>query len=77
MYVIVGKYVVYMEETGLVHTHPTGISLHPTPDEVVGLMSFIKVYWDAVAAARRDTEPRIERIAMDSLKARNGQAQAP
>lgn len=64
MYVIIGKYGVLMDETGLVLTHPTGISFHLTPDEAEGLMRFIKVYQDAMATALRDTEP-IERIVID------------
>lgn len=65
MYVIIGKYGVLMKETGLVLTHPTGISFHLTPDEAEGIMRFIKVYQDAMATEQRDTEPYIERIVLD------------
>ena len=65
MYVIIGKYGVLMDETGLVLTHPTGISFHLTPDEAEGIMRFIKVYQDAMATEQRDTEPYIERIVLD------------
>jgi hypothetical protein len=65
MYVIIGKYGVTMDETGLVLTHPTGISFHLTPDEAEGIMRFIKIYQDAMATADHDTEPYIERIVLD------------
>ena len=65
MYVIIGKYGVLMDESGLVLTHPTGISFDLTPDEADGLMRFIKVYQDAMAASERDTEPSMERIVID------------
>jgi hypothetical protein len=65
MYVIIGKYGVLMNETGLALTHPTGISFHLTPDEAEGIMRFIKVYQDAMATEQRDTEPYIERIVLD------------
>jgi hypothetical protein len=65
MYVIIGKYGILMDETGLVLTHPTGISFHLTSDEAEGLMRFIKVYQDAMATTLRDTEPNIERIVID------------
>lgn len=65
MYVIIGKYGVLMDESGLVLTHPTGISFDLTPDEADGLMRFIRVYQDAMAASERDTEPCMERIVID------------
>jgi hypothetical protein len=65
MEAIIGKYRVRMEETSLILTHATGISFDLTLDEAVGLMEFIKVYQAAIAAAQRDTEPRIERIVVD------------
>jgi len=65
MYVIIGKYGVHMEEIGLVLTHATGSSFALTQDEAIGLMRFIKVYNDAIATVLRNTEPRIQRIAID------------
>lgn len=65
MYVIIGKYGVRMDESGLVLTHPTGVSFDLTPDEAEGLMRFIKVYQDAMATSQRDTEPYMERIVID------------
>ena len=62
---IIGKYRARIEATGLVLTHPTGISFDLTLDEALGLMELIKGYQDARAAAQHDTEPRIEKVAVD------------
>ena len=59
---IIGKYRVHMEETGLVLTHPTGMSFDLTLEETLGLMEFIKGYQPAIAAAQRDTEPGIKSV---------------
>jgi hypothetical protein len=55
---IIGKYRARIEETGLILTHPTGISFDLTLDEEVGLMGLIKVYQDARAAAQQDLDNR-------------------
>jgi len=62
---IIGKYRTRMEETGLILTHPTGLSFELTLDETVELMEFIKVYRPAIAAVQRDTEPSIESVSVD------------
>ena len=59
---LIGKYRARMEETGLILTHPTGLSFELTLDETVELMEFIRVYQDAIATMLHDTAPRIERI---------------
>ena len=59
---IIGKYRVHMEETGLVLTHPTGMSFDLTLEETLGLMEFIRGYQSAIAAAQRNTEPSIESV---------------
>ncbi len=65
MEAIIGKYIVRMEEARLILTHTTRLSFDLTMDEAVGLMDFIKVYQPAIAAAQRDTEPRIVGIVVD------------
>jgi hypothetical protein len=45
---IIGKYRVSMEETGLILTHPAGISFDLTLKEAIELMEFIRVYQDAI-----------------------------
>jgi hypothetical protein len=62
---MIGKYRAHMEETGLVLTHPTGISFDLTLDEAKWLMEFIKVYQYTRADAEHDTEPRIEKVVVD------------
>ncbi len=64
---IIRNYRVRMEETGLILTHPAGISFDLTLDEAVGLMEFIKVYQDAIAAAKRDTGPQIEGLLWQNM----------
>lgn len=65
MEAIIGKYRVRMEEARLILTHTTRLSFDLTMDEALGLMDFIKVYQPAIAAAQRDTKPRIEGIVVD------------
>jgi hypothetical protein len=60
MEAIIGKYRVRMEESYLILTHTTSISFDLTLDETVGLMEFIKVYQAAIAAAQRDTAPKMK-----------------
>ncbi len=62
---IIGRYRIRMEETGLVITHPAGISFDLTLDETLGLMDFIQIYRQTLIAMQRDTEPRLERITLD------------
>ena len=62
---IIRNYRVRMEETGLVLTHPTGISFDLTLDEAVGLMEYIKVYQSTIAAVKHHTELRNEWVVVD------------
>jgi hypothetical protein len=62
---IIGRYKIRMEETGLVITHPAGISFDLTLDETLGLMDFINIYRQTLIVMQRDTEPRLERITID------------
>ncbi|HEX6478238.1 MAG TPA: hypothetical protein VF043_05295 [Ktedonobacteraceae bacterium] len=65
MVAIIGKYRTRMKETGLIITHPTGLSFDLTVDEALELMKFIEVYQASIEAAQRDTEPSIERVVVD------------
>jgi hypothetical protein len=65
MEAIIGRYRVRLEETGLVLTHPVGITFDLTPDETLGLWNFIKVYRQTLITMQRDTDPRLGRIATD------------
>lgn len=62
---IIGRYRIRMEETGMVLTHPTGISFDFTADEALFLYEFIGVYRKTLEAAERDTEPEIKRIVIE------------
>jgi hypothetical protein len=62
---IIGKYRIHMKETCLILTYPVGISFDLTLDEAVGLMEFINVYQNTIAAVQADTEPRIELVVVD------------
>ncbi len=53
---IIGKYRACLEETGLILTHPPGISFDLTLDEAKGLIELIKVSQDARAAAQQDLD---------------------
>ena len=62
---IIGRYKAHMEESGLVLTHPTGISFDLTVDEALDLLDFIKVYQRALNMRERDTNPELERVVID------------
>jgi hypothetical protein len=62
---IIGRYRVHLEETGLVLTHPMGITFDLTPDETLGLWNFIKVYRQTLITMQRDTDPRLGGIVID------------
>ena len=59
---IIGRYRVRMEDTGLVLTHPSGMSFDLTTDETLGLRDFIHVYRKALAALDRETDPAMQRV---------------
>ena len=61
MDMIIGKYRVRIEKTGLVLTHEAGISVDLTLKEATELMTCIKVYHKAIKAAQHDTEPSLSK----------------
>jgi hypothetical protein len=65
---IIGRYRVRMEESGLVLTHPSGISFDMTADEALELQDFLKVYRRALITSERETNPELERIIIEERK---------
>ncbi len=59
---IIGRYRVRMGDTGLVLTHPSGISFDLTADEALDLLDFLKVYRQTLITSERETNPELERI---------------
>jgi len=64
---IIGRYRARMEETGLVLTHTAGISFDLTIEETLGLLGFINVYRQTLAALETDTDPRETDPRMESI----------
>jgi hypothetical protein len=62
---IFGRYKVRMEDSGLVLTHPSGISFDITADEALALSDFLKVYRRTLITAERETNPELERIVIE------------
>jgi hypothetical protein len=62
---IIGRYKVRMEDSGLVLTHPSGISFDMTADEALDLQNFLKVYRQALLTTERETNPELERIIIE------------
>ncbi len=62
---IIGRYKVRMEDSGLILTHPSGISFDITADEALDLQEFLKVYRRALLTADRETNPELERIIIE------------
>ena len=62
---ILGRYRVRLETTGLVLTHEAGLSFDLTPDETLWLLDFLNVYRQTLITLQRETDPRIERIAVE------------
>lgn len=62
---IAGRYRVRMEESGMILTHPSGISFDLTVDEALSLHEFIGVYRKTLQVAERDTEPEIKRVVIE------------
>lgn len=62
---IIGRYRARIEETGLVLTHPTGISFDLTTDEALELLDFLKVYRQTFINKERETNPELERIVIE------------
>lgn len=62
---IIGRYRVHIEEIGLlILRHPTGLMFDLTPEESLGLLDFIGVYRKALMAHERDTDTRMQSIAV-------------
>jgi hypothetical protein len=59
---IIGRYRVRMGDSGLVLTHPSGISFDLTADEALDLLDFLKVYRQTLITSERETNPELERI---------------
>lgn len=59
---IIGRYRARMENSGLVLTHPTGISFDLTADEALELLDFLKVYRQTLITSEQETNPELERI---------------
>ncbi len=59
---IIGRYKVRMGDSGLILTHPSGISFEITADEALELQDFLKVYHRALITSERETNPELERI---------------
>jgi hypothetical protein len=62
---IIGRYRASIEETGLVLTHPTGISFDLTTNEALELLGFLKVYRQTLINKERETSPELERIVIE------------
>ena len=65
---IIGRYKVRMEDSGLVLTHPSGISFDMTADEALELQDFLKVYRRTLITTERETNPELERIIIEELE---------
>lgn len=59
---LIGRYQVRMEKTGMVLTHPAGISFDLTASETLRLYEFIGMYRKTLQMMERDTEPEMKRI---------------
>ena len=62
---IIGRYKVRMEDSGLILTHPSGISFDMTADEALDLQNFLKVYRQALLTTERETNPELERVIIE------------
>jgi hypothetical protein len=54
-----------MEESGLVLTHPSGISFDMTAYEALELQDFLKFYRRTLITSERETNPELERIVIE------------
>jgi hypothetical protein len=62
---IVGRYRLRIEDTGVVLTHPSGISFDLTADEALGVYEFVAVYRKTLLADDRETEPVLKRVVIE------------
>ena len=62
---IIGRYKVRVEDSGIVLTHPSGISFEITAEEALDLQDFLKVYRQTLITTERETNPELERIVIE------------
>ena len=62
---IIGRYKVRMGDSGIILTHPSGISFEITADEALELQEFLKVYRQTLLTSERETNPELERIVIE------------
>ena len=62
---IIGRFKVRVEDSGIVLTHPSGISFEITAEEALDLQDFLKVYRQTLLTTERETNPEIERIVIE------------
>jgi hypothetical protein len=66
---IIGRYKVRMEDSGIILTHPSGISFEITSKEALDLQDLLKVYRQTLQTTEltpeRETNPELERIVID------------
>lgn len=68
---IIGRYKVRMEETGLVLTHPTGLSFQFLPDEALELGNFINLYRKSLAEMQCNTQPQHKEVNTEAVHDHN------
>lgn len=61
---IIERYRARIGDSGLVLTHPSGISFELTADEALELLQFLKVYIRTINPTERETNPELERIVL-------------
>jgi hypothetical protein len=62
---IIGRYKVRMEDSGIILTHPSGISFEITAEEALDLQDFLNVYRQTLLTSERETNPELERIVIE------------
>jgi len=66
---IIGRYKVRMEDSGVILTHPSGISFEITSKEALDLLDLLKVYRQTLETSEltseRETNPELERIVLE------------
>ena len=62
---IIGRYKVRVEDSGIVLTHPSGISFEITAEEALDLQDFLKIYRQALLTSERETNPDLNRIVIE------------
>jgi hypothetical protein len=69
---IIGRYKVRMEDSGIILTHPSGISFEITSKEALDFEDLLKVYRQTLLTtttteltSERETNPELARIVID------------